>query len=489
LMRSRARAHSRSVRFSRRRLSALSLLAFGAAAACAKRPAPPPPNVVLVVVDTLRPDVLGCYGGRSGVSPHLDRLARSGVVFTAARAQAPWTVPSLSSLLTSCQPSEPGQAVSFRELVPACPNVAVTLTAAAYTTAAVADLETPLVRQGFASFDLPFGAFPQRAALGQADLARETFARASAWLEAHAGARFFLFVHTYEVHDYFLGKDYAREAVRRRFPDYEGRFLDWALRDPSRDVGQQLFVDLAAANEADMAVVRGLYAEGVRAADAGLGELLATLARLGLESETLVVVTSDHGEGFDGAAHRFGHGGRLHDDLLHVPLVMSWPGQLMPGVSTDPVELVDVVPSLLAVAQPAQPPVRPGRALLSRRPPWRRWLGQGEVWGAAPAPKRWEGWAEECCFAVDAGGLREARRAPQAALLSPPYTLIQAEHSTELYDLVADPGERRNLAAFEPDVRERLGDRLRRRLAAFNLPPEGSEAERRELLRSLGYVQ
>jgi arylsulfatase A-like enzyme len=466
----------------------LLLLVSGAGLACRRVEPHSPPNIVLIVVDTLRADALGCYGGPADASPRIDALARGGVRFSQARAQAPWTVPSMSSLLTACYPSDHHQAVTFRDLSPRCPNVAVALTANGYTAGAVADVGTPLLRQGFATYEEPFGAFPERARVGRANLARLTFEKAGEWLSRQGRSRFFLLVHTFEVHDYFLSKGYARRAARHRRPGYRGRFLTWALRDPSIDVGRQLVLDLAGADASDMDFVRQLYLEQVRATDAAIGGLLDHLEQLGLREKTLVVLASDHGEGFDREARRFSHGGRLHDDLLHVPLVMSWPGHLAPTVATRPVELVDLVPSLLALADTPSPAVLRGRALVGRRPTWQTRLGR-EAWGVLPAPERWEGWAEECCFQVGPDGLREARRAPQHAIIAPPDKLIQAAHSVELYDLATDPGETRNRGAVDALARERLAGRLRHRLAAFGESPEGSEAERREMLRSLGYVQ
>jgi arylsulfatase A-like enzyme len=470
-----------------RTAAAALLLAAACGAACRRSDGAARPNVVLIVVDTLRADALGGYGGGEDASPRIDALARGGVRFAQARAQAPWTIPSISSLLTACYPSEHRQGIG-RELVPGCPNMAVAFAQGGYTTAAIADFETPLLRQGFASFEVPFGTFAERARLGRENLARVTFAKAGDWVAGHRGSPFFLFVHTYEVHDYFFSKGYARRAARRSRPGYVGRFLSWSLRDPSIDAGRQLVLDLASADENGMDFVRQLYREGVRATDAAIGGFLDRIEQLGLKEKTLVVLAADHGEGFDREARRFSHGGRLHEDLLHVPLVMSWPGHLAPAVATDPAELVDVVPSLLALSGVAGRATPHGRALVARRPSWQTWFGRA-AWGIAPAPGRFEGWAEECCFAVDARGIREARRSAQQALIAPPYKLVQAPHSLELYDLDADPGERTNLAGLRGDLRERLAARLRAHLAALGPAPEGSEGETLEMLRSLGYVQ
>lgn len=476
----------RAARLGRAGVASL-LLAGACGTACRRSEGAARPNVVLIVVDTLRADALGCYGGAGDASPRIDALARSGVRFSRAWAQAPWTVPSISSLLTACYPSEHGQGVG-RELVPGCPNVAAALARAGYATAAIGDFETPLLGQGFATFEVPFGTFADRARVGGKNLARVTFAKAADWVLAQRRTPFFLFLHTYEVHDYFFAKGYARRAARRSRPAYRGRFVSWALRDPAIDAGRQLVLDLASADENDMDFVRQLYLEGVRATDAAIGGLLDRIDQLGSRESTLVVLVADHGEGFDRQARRFSHGGRLHDDLLRVPLVMSWPGHLAPAVATDPVELVDVVPSLLALAGLEATTAPHGRPLVARRPSWQTWLGRAE-WGVAPAPGRFEGWAEECCFAVDAAGVREARRSAQQALIVPPYKLVHEPHSQELYDLDADPGERTNLAGLRADLRERLAARLRTRLAALGPGSEGSEAERLEMLRSLGYVQ
>ncbi len=374
------------------------------------------------------------------------------------------------------------------ELAPDCPNVAAALADGGYTTAAISTVGNPLLRQGFATFEAPFGSFPEGVRSASANLDRITFEKAADWVRAHKDSRFFLLVHTFEVHDYFLSKDYARKAAQRVQPGYRGRFLSWALREPSIDIGRQLFLDLAAADEADMAFVRQLYREDVRATDAAIGGLLDHLEQLGLKDKTLVVLTADHGEGFDRESRRFSHGGRLHDDLLHVPLVVSWPGHIAPALSSHPVELVDVAPTLLTLAAVPSPRLPHGRALLGRRADWQIRLGR-DAWDLLFSPGRREGWAEECCFAVDANGLRTARRAPQYAILVAPYKFIQAEHSAELHDVEADPDEERNLVADEVLVRERLAGRLRQRVAAFGVAAEGSETERQELLRSLGYVR
>jgi arylsulfatase A-like enzyme len=473
-------------RTARARAVVASLL-LASASACRGPDTAVRPNVVLIVVDTLRADALGCYGAGEDASPRIDALARGGVRFSRTRAQAPWTVPSISSLLTACYPSEHRQGVG-RDLVPRCPNVAAAFARGGYTTAAVADFATPLVQQGFATFDVPFGAFADRARVGKKNLAELTFARAADWVAVHGGSPFFLLVHTFEVHDYFLSKGYSRRAARRSRPAYRGPFLSWALRDASIDAGRQLVQDLAAADPNDMDFVRQLYLGDVRATDAAVGGLLDRIERLGLSERTVVVFAADHGEGFDVQARRFSHGGRLHEDLLRVPLVMSWPGHLAPAVASHPVELVDVVPTLLALTGLEGGTTPHGRALVARRPSWQTWLGRAG-WGVAPAPRHFEGWAEECCFAVDPGGLREARQSAQQALIEPPYKLVQAPHSLELYDLEADPGERTNLAGLRADVRDRMETRLQTRLAALGPAPAGSEGERLEMLRNLGYVR
>jgi arylsulfatase A-like enzyme len=167
---------------------------------------------------------------------------------------------------------------------------------------------------------------------------------------------------------------------------------------------------------------------------------------------------------------------------------MCWPGHLAPAVSDRPVELVDVMPTLLAAASvPDAAPPR-GRALLGKRPAWRSLLGGGS-WGVLPDPGAFEGWAEECCFAVDASGLREAKRAPQRAVIALPYKLIASPHAVELFDLDTDAAERRNLADTRAEERKRLASRLRDRLAELGEVPEGPDADRLEMLRSLGYVR
>ena len=206
----------------------LGALAGSALLGAACHRAPERPNVVLIVIDSLRPAALGCYGSAPSVSPSIDRIAADGVRFERAIAQAPWNVPSISSLMTSAYPSQHGQGTTVAA-AGAAATLAETLAGSGYRTAAFSEVSWPLLRRGFQTFEDT--AVPGGEADPATSPATTTFERALAWIRGKQRGPFFVFIHTNEVQSYFAGKQYAHAVARRENPGYKGSFLDWGLRD------------------------------------------------------------------------------------------------------------------------------------------------------------------------------------------------------------------------------------------------------------------
>jgi arylsulfatase A-like enzyme len=441
-----------------------------------------PPNVVLIVVDSLRADALGPQGSQPSVSPRIDRLAADGLRFERAIAPASWNLPSLSSLVTSTYPWVHGQGASASGPADVT-TLAEAFSQAGYRTAAFSEVAWPLLERGFGSFENTAGADVFGDPRGNS--AAKTLGAALAWARKDDGQPFFLLVHTYEVHSYFLGKPAHQAFAQKALPAYQGPFREWGIRDLAKPAGPQVIDALLAANAEDIAYVRALYRGAVAELDAEVGRFADGLAAAGLEGRTVLTLTSTNGEGFRPDLKRVHHGGRLHDDVLHVPLFLRWPGHLVPGTSRALVGTLDVAPTLVRLAGLPEEPHFAGRPLVAADASFlSRFRGPRFLVRTLPAQPVV---AQEALFRILPSGAREAATAPQLALYSEWASLIVDGDRAELYDLKADPQQEKNLAANHPDVVAALREQLRR--LAEGAGRGGPDAAQLEQLRSLGYVQ
>lgn len=469
---------------------ALALAAFVAMVGCAAPaagPAPASPNVVLVVIDTLRADALG---GETGgpETPHLDEIAREGLRFTQVVAQAPWTVPSVSTLLTGRYPFEHGQGAHSGKPPEYVPTVTEGLAGVGYATAAFVEVDWPLMRQGFQTFEIPMGSTEQRYARAESREPSPTFQRAIEWLRASPRRPFFLMIHSFEVHDYYLGRPRHREYALARHPSYRGPFRRWRPRPTEDETVGRMIDDLLAADEEDTAFVRSLYDGAVQVADEEVGRLDDALRELGLQRDTVLVVTSDHGEGFAPALRRVSHGGRLHEDLLHVPLVIRWPGRIPVGVTNERVESLDIAPTLLRLAGADTPGPQREASMRGRPLVERSSRSGGESFVPAPL-ERELAFSEESAFTVLPTGQRARSTAHQVALQAGHHKLLRSGDGDRLFDLARDPLETTDRLAAEPQVASRMGSELDRILRDLKSPPRGPRDDIKDALRSLGYAR
>jgi arylsulfatase A-like enzyme len=290
--------------------------------------APERPNVILISLDTLRADRLGCYGAERPTSPALDRLAAEGTLFETAITAAPWTLPSHLTMLTGAYPCV-HQLVTraiVRRPTAGLPSLAQRLREAGYVSAAFTEdgyLLPGVFQPGFDVFSYA-AASPD----GIAQRVRE----AGEWLERTGDTPFFLFLHTYQVH-----APYQAPAPWARMFRSAGTNGDAAGLDD--------------------------YDAALRYADATLASLRAIVERLGLAERTITIVTSDHGEGFGEHGIRL-HGNSLYEEVLQVPFIWHAPGRIATGRRVaGVVSLADLAPTVLDLL--ALPPAQivQGRSL------------------------------------------------------------------------------------------------------------------------------
>lgn len=290
------------------------------------RPGPESPNVVLVVMDTQRADRLSCYGYARPTTPNVDRLAARGVRFEAAYATASWTWPATASILTGLPPEAHGVTSNAScTLNLALESLPEALQRNGYTTAAFSC--NPLIApdryfdQGFELFDYRVPEFRQSDEVVPAILA---------WLRAHAGVRFFLYLHLADPHT--PHRPHPEELARLRLV----RPADFPENGMDR-YAQELLkgADPADIPEAHRRWISDQYDASVATGDRWLGVVFDELERLGLTERTVVAYTADHGEElFDHGL--LAHGHTLHAELVHVPLILAGPG-LPAGVVDDAV--------------------------------------------------------------------------------------------------------------------------------------------------------
>ena len=396
------------------RRHAFVIVVATASIGCARgtEPQTPARNLLLVTIDTLRADRIGAYGSRDVATPHLDAMAREGALFPEAAVSVPLTRPSHASILTGLDPADHGLRDNVSpSLDAAIPTLATILKGAGFETAGFV---SAVVLSSQSGLNRGFDHYSDRFDLGKDDArflnsiqkrGDEPTAEAIAWLDARRGGRFFAWLHLYDPHDpYEPPEPYARQYADR---PYDGE-VAWS--------------------------------------DDLVGRLLAALDRTGRRDDTLVVVTSDHGEGLGEHGENV-HGYFVYQSTLRVPLIFRGPGVrpgVRPNVTARSVDICPTVLDLLAVpARSAMPlagrtlqPVLQGNSL-SEQPSYAESL----------LPLLHYGWS-------DLRSIREGR-----------WKYIQAPRA-ELYDLASDPGERENRAGAEPARAEALRKALAQHLAA-----------------------
>jgi len=420
------------------------LLVGLALASCGETAAPrgERPNLVLISVDTLRPDFLGCYGHAGDVSPRIDALAARGVVFEDVTSSAPWTLPAHATMLTGMYPSTHG--VRTHEFALTEESLATWLGKAGYQTIAVVNSHNI----GFPQYGLLRGfdaaEWVPEMEVGSGgrmtpgpirNMAARIVKRALQDLERRDRSRpFFLFLHFYDVHTDFTP-----------FPKWEAKYVapyEGPLTPITQDLNHaRIAMQLGnlTLTPADVDYLRQMYDAEIRTFDDRLGVLLDELEAQGLLESTIVALTSDHGEEYGE------HGGLLHgrthfQELVRIPLVLAGPGVPVGRRIGVPLHLVDLAPMLYALAGVPPPPRMDGLdASLAWREPER-----------LPARRFLFSEADHNNVTDQGEEVHDVKRMVRLGNLVLQYDTRDGRK--ELYDLSADPGEQRDLAQAEPEL-------------------------------------
>jgi arylsulfatase A-like enzyme len=489
------------------RIAALAAAAL--ATGCGGGEPPRPPNVLWVVWDTARADRTSLYGYQRPTTPFLEEWARSARVFEDCLSSSSWTVPAHASMFTGLLPVEHGAQHEHEYLASELETLAERLQRAGYQTFAwtanphLGDEENFL--QGFETklhpwdepqieraweilaSKLPPGAaeLQRRADRGgeqrwllkaAGELARESW---SDWLDARDPGRPFLAFFNYmEAHRPLIPPRRFREAL---MPPREVE-RSYELEFPWSETWAYCF-GLHEYSDEELAVLGGLYDAALLELDGLFAGLIGELERRGLDGETLVVLTADHGEHL-GEHHLLDHQYSLSQVLLRVPLVLRYPPRVEPGRDRRPVMAMDLYPTLLELAGVDAPRAGVGHARSLLAPSERR-ARIGDY--SRPFPRPLESMRKEHA-GVDIGRFERGRY----SLVEGSWKLVRQVGGGEaLYDLASDPGETRDVSAEHPEILERMRKGLGSALRTA-VPLAGGGARERSpeldaLLRELGY--
>ncbi len=430
-------------------------------------------NVVLVVVDTMRSDALGCYGNPNNPTPRMDALAAEGVRFDTAISTSGWTLPAIGSLVTGAWPTVHGglgKIVNLTPLRKELPSIAAVLGGYGFNTLGFANAAfvSPML-----GFDRGFDVFDHRHAFNQ------QVRRADETIDAALGAIYgrvtesnFAFIHLFDPHlDYDPPAGWMdKHATFRADPPLPLSLQDCTALCPS---GGQ-----APPDPQDIAFVKDAYEGEINFVDTQIGRLVDELKRMGIYDRTLLIVTADHGEEF-WEHGGFEHGHSLYDELIRVPLIIKPPADIPPveRVVKTQVRLVDVAPTVFDMLGIEQPESFVGESLVplmnGQKETDRIAFSESTLYGADKLA--WRGERYKYLFDMNA----------------------KAAVREELYDWRNDPGETRNLLAELPDVAARFRaeltafrDDLTDQARAMSRPVvKDMSPARIRALKSLGYIR
>jgi len=427
------------------RAVARSVFAFGLAIALAGCGGSKGPNVLLLVMDTTRADRCSFEGYDRPTTPRLDEFAKDAVVFRRAWSPANWTGPAHASLFTGCRPEHHGfQGGARPSLGDDRPTLAERFADAGYDTACFTNnefvsQEFGLVR-GFAKFEPLY-----RDESRPYPWAKATHERAAVWAEAsHAAGRpFFLFINDLEPHQPYAPPEVDALQFARGSPS--ARELDEARAYTNpRSLAYDL--RLEDIDERRLALLSDLYDGEIATLDREIGVLLDRFRSDGLLDTTVVAILGDHGE-YLGEHHLIEHSTGAHAAVLHVPMMLRYPGTFDRGrVVADVVRIEDVAPTLLeacglrdlaGIDGASLTHDLAGRVARSMQPP--------HDWLTARAAHEFPQ-ADASRLALGIQSVYDGAR----------HLLVQSDGRAELYDPDADPREENDLAAREPDVVVRM---------------------------------
>ena len=429
------------------------------------------PNIILITLDALRPDHLGCYGYKRNTSPNIDKIAKEGVIFTQAIAQSSHTAPSNASLISSTYPNIHNVidwGYQFSSAI--SKTLPVALKEHGYSTAFISDqLALPLIKgfeNGFDTFNtvntFTFGPINTRKqVIDITDWAID-------WIENNRGKKFFLWVYYIDPHGPYLPPPpYNRMFIRDQYyssnktiPISEDNYSQVSIGHIPRYLSYNNIMN------ADYYIAQ--YDAEIRHIDDQIGRLLQELKKHNLGKNTLIIINSDHGEAMGEHNRYFCHANSLYDELIKIPLIIKWSGKICPGMKNGiQVNSIDIMPTILDVLGIAKYKFMQGNSLMPL-------LGSRKY--AFPV------------FTYSEFLERKSVRTLEWKLI-----YDSQNRRYELYNLKNDPAELNDVSATEEEqfefLKQKLGEYINNSVPQSKIAAPGLSWDEKEKLKSIGYAQ
>ena len=395
------------------------------------------PNIILISIDTVRADRLGCYGydeyGKS-TTPMMDQLAEKGVRFEHAYSTAPWTLPSHGSMMTGLYPSKHKAIDENLSLDEEIPMLAERLKKAGYETGG-------FVSHYYLSKDYGFDRGFDKYVMKLDAPAWEISDIAARWIKDNRKKNFFAFIHYFDPHTpYRPPLDFAKKY----YPQDLG-----VINGDTKDVLSVIHSKSPEEREKLLRGLSALYDGEIDYVDSAIGQLYKKLQFYKLDQDTLIIVTSDHGEEFfeHGLME---HGFTLYEEQLHVPLIFHAPSKIAQGKTVaTPVSLVDLASTIMDYAKLVPPRDVDGLSLL----PFIKTESQGipsSLENRQLQAQTTRQGPDRMCVIAD----------QHKYIYSPEFELSFRKFGKELFDLAKDPAEKNNLAPVDPEMVQKYQDIL-----------------------------
>jgi arylsulfatase A-like enzyme len=464
-----------------------------------------PQRVILIWTDTLRKDHLSAYGYPRETSPHISMLAKQGVRFEDAIAQATWTKVATPAMMTSLYPTTNG----VRNFYDRLPSSATTLAEVFYNAGyATVNYCGNLFTGKFSNLHQGFEEVNEDVSLSDptsSKTSRESMDKFLPWLESHKSVPFFAFLHLYDPHDPYKPKapydtlwadptlDKKHELEEKKVLDAISNPLMKLFKMPTSDEFQKAGIEPKPFIQYNI----DLYDGSIRGMDTEIGRMIEKLKDLNLDKKTLIVIAGDHGEEFLDHGKTF-HGQSVYGELTDVTLIF-WAPQYLPQnkVVPDTVEMVDLMPTILELCNLRGPKEMQGESLVALlKNSNNSNNAEASSWKARPAISERANTGEEM-------NAPPPLNYEAYSIISGRWKLIhnvlpqQGQSEFELFDRTKDPYDHNNVAASNPEIVQKLSRDInlwKQHAEAVKLKPdsEGTQnmtTEEIERLRALGYIQ
>jgi len=438
-------------------------------------------NVVIITVDTLRNDYLNASGNHKVYTPNINKLAKEGVQFFNSRCQIPYTIPSLSSLFTSLPPRVHG-VLSNNHSLPDTPHILTKVLKKHnyYTQGIISGLANPStgLNQGFDGYkDNTSGnrrAFfkeakpivsPKKKSVSSDTIpdkdkifinAERCAENACEWLDNNYNKKFFLWVHFWEPHQPYIPPE---EQIKIYEKNYEGKTYQY-FHQFEKIRREKILLPLSALEH-----VKNLYKAEITYTDSQIGKLIKKIKSLNILDKTLIVFTADHGEEMYEHKYFIGHGRYLYEPAMRTPLIF-YHKDLPSSDFNQMTESIDISPTILSYLNIPVPKEMMGRNLLDLIFK-KNFTGKTYYFGET----------EQVRFSISTGTwklLYEKRRKP------------------ELYNILTDPGERRELFGSKTQIARKLQQNLLNWIKENSKKPPltktNEDPDMLKKLKALGYI-